>query len=151
VTPVIGFACRRPPSSDVPLDGSRLEFDLDGVRLDLRDAASMVSPERPGRLKTDGGMVIYQPYEGVEIRGDTSHRIRSDGYVCRASEKLFPKGVARTVRFGLAMGRTAPAVTRLTVPDWHYGMCRELWGDDVQPSRDAWDRVVESCEDYVRE
>ena len=151
VLPVIAFACPSAPEICESLDGSTTRHDLGDVLLNLDEAATACSPEHPGRLATEGGLVVYQPYDGIEIRGDSHHRVRDDGYICKVEDGVMPKGVARTLRFSLGMGDAAPVITRLVVPDWWYGLSRELWGDEVLPAHDSWDRVVEASEAFARQ
>lgn len=146
VRPVLAF--NSPGASGLPgkLDGSATRFDLAGAALNLDEAAGLFGPEHPGRLAEEDGLVIYQPYDGVEISGDNHHRVRDDGFIVRAEEGLFPKGVARTVRFTMSLGEAAPLVSRLTVPAWWYALARELWGDDALPVQDEHGRLPAAAE-----
>lgn len=151
VVPVIGFT--PPAEADLPgvLDGTVTRFDLGGVSLNLDEANTFVSAEHPGRLTNEGDVIIYQPYEGVEIRGDSHGRVRDDRYIVKADERRMPKGAARSVPFTIGLGDAEPVVTRLAVPPWQYAVARELWGDDALPVRDGRDRIIERCEVDVRE
>ena len=143
VLPLLAFVRPEAQACAETLDGRRTRFDLGGVLLNLDEAASAVSPEHPGALRTEGDLVICQPYEGVEIRGDHIRRLRDDGFICKAEDGLFPRGAARSLRFSLGMGEDAPVITRLVAPDWWYGMCGELWPDGALPARDpAWERIM---------
>jgi len=141
VTPVIGFTMAG--EVDEKLDGSRARFAVGGVTLDFSDAVPLVSAEHPGSLKREGDLVVYQPYEGVEIAGDSTQRKREDGFLVKAAEKCFPRGVARTVRFNASLSDVAPVVQRLTVPEWWYALSGELWPDAALPVRDAWDERID--------
>lgn len=149
MTPLIGLSVKGPRSVDHRIDGTQARFSLGDITLDLSDALPMVSAEHPGSLKREGDLIIYQPYEGVEIAGDSWHRQRTDGYLVRASERRIPKGIARTVRFSAGLGDVPPSVCRLTVPEWWYGLSGDLWPDGVLPVHDAWnkriDAVYENC------
>lgn len=144
--PILGFSAPGPDGGDAVLDGSRSRFSLGGVALELADAMPFVSPEHPGALRREGDLVVYQPYEGVEIAGDSTHRAREDGFIVRAAEKRIPKGVARSVRFALGLGEDAPVVSRLVVPEWWYAMSGDLWPDGALPAHDAWDARVEATQ-----
>ena len=72
--------------------------------MNLDEAAWFFGPEFPGRLATEEGVIVYQPYEGVHIFGDQHKRVRDDGLIVGVEEKLFPKGVARTVPFTVGLG-----------------------------------------------
>jgi len=149
--PVLAFTCEHAPELDEKLDGVRTRFDLGGVVVSLEEAASFVSPEHPGALRTEGDAVIYQPYEGVEIEGDSYHRARTDGYIVKAAERTVPKGVARTVRLAASMGEAAPQISRLVAPDWWYGISADLWPDAALPVHDDYDHVLKSLESSVLE
>lgn len=144
ITPLIGFSVEGEGACDEVLDGSRARFDLGGVALDLGDASPLVSPAHTGSLKREGDLVLYQPYEGVEIAGDHSHRKREDSYHVRAADRRMPKGVARTVRLGLGFGAAAPAVARLTAPEWWYALNGDLWPDGALPVHDGWNRRIDA-------
>jgi len=149
VVPVIGLSCPTAGRVDTKLDGTRVQFDLGGTELNLSEAASLVCPEHPGLLRSEGDQIVYQPYEGVEIFGDSHHRARTDGYIVKAGETMVPKGVARTVRFALAFGDAPVEITRLVAPDWWYGASGELWPDRSLPARDDFDSVLEHMEGGV--
>ena len=146
VLPVVGFRTNDTTDIQEVLDGSDTRFDLGGVRFDLAEAATMVGPEHPGRLASEDGVIVYQPYETVEIHGDTHKRQRGDGLIVDGRDNIFPKGVARTVPVMVSMGEAQPVVSRFVAPDWLYGTSKEMWGDDVLPVHDAWDAVVDDCE-----
>lgn len=145
IVPVIGFSASGTPRVDTPLDASRSRFKLGDAVLDITDALPMVSPGHPGSLRREGDLVVYQPYEGVEIAGDGYGRANGGGFLVRASEKRMPKGVARTVRFAASLGEVAPVVTRLTVPEWWYALSGDRWPDSVLPVRDSWDKRIDSA------
>ena len=149
--PIIGFSLPDAGRIDEALDGSRTRFELSGIPINLDEAALLVGPEHPGTLRTEGDVIVYQPYDGVEIEGDTSHRVRDDGYIVKASEKKVPRGVARTVRFALSMGEAAPEISRLVAPDWWYALCGEFWPDCALPVRDEQEHVVEQMEAHARQ
>ena len=139
VLPVIGFT---PPSASTigkTPGGQRTRFDVGGVQLHLDDAASAHGPRRRGVLTSEGDLVVYRPYEGVEIRGDAFHRARDDGYICKAGDGVMPRGVARTLRFALAMHDDPPQISRLVAPDWWYAIANDPWPADILPVHDdSW-------------
>ncbi len=152
--PLIGLSVKDAGAVDHSLDGTVSRFALGGISLDLGDAMPFVSKEHPGFLRKEGdhpsqgdsshNMIIYQPYEGVEIAGGHTNRERDDGFLVRASEKKVPKGVARTVRFSASLSEVSPAISQLVVPDWWYGASGDLWPDHVLPVHDAWDKRVDA-------
>ncbi len=143
MTPLIGFSVSGDAPVDHKLDGTRSRFALGDMSLDLSDALPFVSPEHPGSLKRENDLIIYQPYEGVEIEGDSGHRARQDGFLVRASERRFPKGLARTVRFNVSLSEVAPVISRLTAPEWWYALSGDLWPDRVLSVRDALDKRID--------
>ena len=144
ITPVIGFTPQAAGPVDRPWVGTAPLFQLGTTKLNLTDCARLVSAGHPGSLKTEGDLVVFQPYTGVEIGGDSTHLTSTDGTFIRASERLMPRGVARTVRFNLSLGATAPVITRFTTPDWWNALSGDLWSDGVLPVRDAWDARIEA-------
>jgi len=152
VLPLISFTAPSAPALDETLDGARTRFDLGSILLNLDDASSAVSPDHPGALRTEGHLIICQPYEGVEIRGDSIQRLRKDGYICKAQDRIFPKGAARSLRFSLGMGEDAPTVTRLAAPDWWYALCGEFWPDSALPAHDpTWDQKMQKSKKPIAE
>lgn len=143
LVPVVAFAPDQSAKIDESLQGWNTKFQIGSASLNLDDASPLVSAEHPGRLRSEKDLVIYQPYEGVEVEGGTFRGGRKDRYRVRAREKAFPKGVARSVRFHFSLGDAAPVVSRLTVPEWWYALCRELWPDDVLPVRDEFDARID--------
>ena len=146
VLPVIGFTTAEATLLNETLDGTATRFDLGQVQLNLDQAATFFSREYPAKLAADDGVIIYQPYQGVHIFGDQHHRVRDDGFIVKAEEKVFPKGVARTVQFTAALGTAAPVISRLVIPDWYYAISREMWPDESLPVHDQWDDVVDNCQ-----
>jgi len=142
MVPVIGFSDAG--NVDTTLDGKQARFQTGDATLDLADALPMVSPEHPGALRREDDMIVYQPYEGVEIAGDGYDRQGTGGFLVRASEKQMPRGIARTVRFNASLTETAPVISRLTVPEWWYAMSGDMWVDPALPVRDYWDHRIET-------
>ncbi len=149
VIPVIGFSGDLVEDIDEVVDGSKTRYEIKGIKLDIKGAARLVSKQHPGRIYRDKEVLIYQPYEGVEIYGDAFKQRRQDGYIVKAQERIFPKGVARNVEMMISMGDIEPEITRLVVPDWWYGMKGELWGDDVLPVRNEKMKLVDHMESTV--
>ncbi|NQU11688.1 hypothetical protein HQ590_12915 [bacterium] len=144
IVPVIGFSPDHASWVDQKIDGRQARVSMGDITLDLSDALPLVSSEHPGAMKREGNLIVYQPYEGVEIAGDGYHRGRDDGFVVRASERRIPKGIARTVRFAASLSEVAPTICRLTVPEWWYALSRDLWPDAVLPVHDSWDARIDS-------
>lgn len=142
VTPLIAFSA--PAAGDVneTLTGEKTRFTLGPATLELRDAATLVSPAHPGSLKTEAGLVLYQPYEGIEIGGDDYKMVNDDKHFVHASERRMLRGVARTVRFNLSLGNAEPVIDRYVAPEWWYALCGDLWPDGVLPVHDDWDSRI---------
>jgi len=152
VTPVLAFTCVDMPEINTQIDGTKMQFEIGpGVRLDLRETAPMVSSEHPGQLQTTDGLLIYKPYEGIEIVGDGVHKRRDDGYIVKASEKRFPRGFAKTIHFAAALGEDEPVISRLTAPDWYYAATGNLFVEKILPAHDRTirDEIIESLEKKV--
>jgi hypothetical protein len=149
VLPVIGLLPDEPTRMDEAWDGSREEFALGSASMNLEDAAPLVSAQHPGRLHTEKDMVVFQPYEGVEVAGGQFRGGRKDGFCVRAFQRILPKGVARTVRFRFGLGEAAPVISRLVAPEWWHALCGDLWPDGVLPVRNELDaridRTYEAC------
>lgn len=140
LVPVIGL--RLPASADPAertLDGGTLRFDLGGVAVNLAEMGRRISREHPGRIYPADGLSVLQPWEGVEIEGDFIGRFREDRRICKAEDRVMPRGAARTVRFALGLGEAAPAITRYALPEWWQALSGELWPDDVLAVHDEAD------------
>jgi hypothetical protein len=111
--------------------------------MNLEDAAPLVSEQHPGSLRSEKGVVVFQPYEGVEVAGGQFRGGRKDGFCVRAFQKMLPKGVARTVRFRFGLGEAAPVVSRLVAPEWWHALCGDLWPDGVLPVRNELDARID--------
>lgn len=135
--PVIAFNATGASIPPTAVDGRAIDFLLGdsygGVHLDIERGTDLISPEHPGRLRSDGGLVIYQPYEGVE-------HSRGDGEPARqwkvlASERRIWKGMARSVAFDLSFAER-PIRTRRYLPSYGWlGHAGALWPDGLLPAR----------------
>jgi hypothetical protein len=119
-------------------------FRLGAAKLNLTDCATLVSEKHPGSLRTENDIVIFQPYEGIEIAGDSAKLTGTDGLFFHAHQRILPRGVARTVRFCLSLGEAAPVISRFAAPEWWYAISGDLWPDGVLPVRDDWDQRIEA-------
>jgi len=150
VTPIIAFAQNDVGQIDLKWTGTTPMIQLGAAKLNLTDCATLVSEKHPGSLRSEEGLVIFQPYEGIEIGGDTAKLTGQDGLFVRAHERTMPRGVARTVRFCVGLGDAAPIVTRFTPPEWWYALSGDFWPDGALPVHDAWDERIEATyEDAV--
>jgi hypothetical protein len=140
LVPVLGMVPDKKTHLDSVLDGSQLRFEIGSAKLSLENAAPLISRTHPGSLRTENGVVVYQPYEGVEVEGGTFRGGRADGYRVKAKDRTMPKGVARTVRFAFSLGEAEPVTSQLIVPEWWYALCGDLWPDSVLSVHDEWDK-----------
>lgn len=98
------------------------------------EAALSSGPEPPGGLTQAGRWLVLAPYAGVEILGGLHpQEVTGQPYLFRAEDRVFPRGMARSLRFSLSLSDRPPAVARYLAPDWWYGLCEELSGGPVLP------------------
>ena len=146
--PVVAFNAGGALFPDTPLDSRATDFQLGdaatGVHLDIERGTDLISPEHPGRIRADSGLVIHQPYEGTEYsRGDGEPASR---WKVQASERRMWKGMARSVAFDLSFAR-APIRTRRYLPPYGWlGHAGALWPDGLLPARG---RLECRCDDIL--
>ncbi|NUN96676.1 MAG: hypothetical protein HUU16_10940 [Candidatus Omnitrophica bacterium] len=159
--PVIAFDVPRSPKMDVALTGKESHFDLGGAKLNLGLSTHYADGERPGSLKTEDGIVVWQPWLDQQIFGGNlvdptgipEHRIlRHDGataalaskdnlgqadqfYVVTVGDKLLPSGVARSVPFTFSVGAASAEVVRLQAPGWWHAQTAALPLGNLLPVR----------------
>lgn len=136
--PVVAFNAGSAGGVDTPLDGTMVDFplgaDASAVHLDIERGADLISGAHPGRLHTDRGLVIYQPYEGVEYRRGKSGE-EGGAWTFDASERRMWKGMARSVSFDLSFA-AKPIRTRRYLPPYGWqGYAGALWPSGVLPVR----------------
>ncbi|NUN97163.1 MAG: hypothetical protein HUU16_13430 [Candidatus Omnitrophica bacterium] len=149
--PVLAFDIPESGEVNHSVDGARTHFTLGGVRLNLSPSLGYVDKERPGSLRTEEGLVVWQPWLDQEVFGDIlvekagipEHRI--DGgigeaqqfvatrrgevdryWLAKIGDAAIPRGLARTVRFYLSLGNTPPEVIRYQAPGWWHSQCEAL-------------------------
>ena len=150
VVPVIGFHVDENAPAGIPegeWDGSRSALTLAGVQLDLTETSRLATPKYPGRLDHDDehGFMVYQPYAGVELFGGDCPRARTgDPFIFRPEQRLFPRGMARTLRLSLSLNpQRPPRVARYLAPAWWYGLCEEFSPAALLPADDPADDTLE--------
>ncbi len=140
--PVIAFDIPGQPRINKRLEGSQAIFELGEWRLNLGPSAGYADAQRPGSLKTEGGVVVLQPWMDQEIYGELlveregipeyriareASRANEDGYwVAKPGDQLIPRGAARTVRFAMAPAPIAAEVARYEAPGWWHAVCKAL-------------------------
>ena len=151
--PVIGFRVEggeRAAGVGKAWDGTRRELDLAGIAFDMTDVARLATPEKPGRLDAAGGFVVLQPYRGVELHGGYLTKLRlGDDYWWRAEQEIFPRGMARTLRFSLSLNpKRSPRVARYIAPAWWYGLCEEYQPRPVLPVSNEYDESLRTARQW---
>src|SRR5690606_11126776 len=145
VVPVLGLQSgdmTDAPALVGPWDGSHTALSLGGVRFDVTEVARLGTPAQPGRVDVADGFLAIEPFLGVEMYGGTSAQGRTgDEFIFRAERKLFPRGMARTLRFTCSLNpQRSPRIARYIAPYWWYGHCRELSADG------PWLPVSNACD-----
>ncbi|MCX5660646.1 MAG: hypothetical protein NTW19_13125 [Planctomycetota bacterium] len=155
VVPVIGLVTDAPEAQAEaicgPWRGDRAEWTLGSTRFDMAEAARLATPEQPGRIDRVGKILAWQPYEGAELYGGICPRQRTgDPFLFRSSQRCFPRGMARTVRFTLSLSDRSPRVARYVAPAWWYGLCEEFDAAPLLPVSNEYDRRLDSARDWSR-
>lgn len=151
VVPVIGFTSEGGdwPAERTPIT-TRHRRHWDRASLDLDQAAWLIGPEHPGYAWKAGEVCVYQPYEGIEaMAGLNAQNETGDPYIAHAADRVFPRGMARTVRLVAGLNGAEPEVAHYLAPDWWYAMCEEFAEAPLLPVRDhTWKTVEKSLEYY---
>lgn len=128
--PVIRFASPQLKTLDarVPRDGTM--FDTGSLKLNLADAAHLVSDATPGTLKSDGKEMFWTP-----VSRTFNPQLET------APPTEWPIGFARTFRFQFSLSDAAPVVSRYRAPDWWYASCGELWPEGFLPVHGKYERL----------
>lgn len=155
VVPVLGIRCEGADEDVEPLrgpwTGERPAISLGGVRFDLSEPARLATPGQPGHVDFVDGFVVWQPYEGVEVySGAWAREVSGDPFLYHSTQRLFPRGMARTLRFSLSLSDRSPRVARYLAPAWWYGACEEFLPEPLLPVSNAYDETLDSCREYVR-
>jgi len=120
------------------------------VQLNTEDASHLLNEGRPGKAWPDGGVLVYQPYAGMEAyAGERRARRKGDPYLVRADDRTVPKGMARTVRMTASLGDAAPEVAVYLAPEWWYGLCEEVAGAPLLPVRNECDTVIDAATEWL--
>jgi hypothetical protein len=129
----------------VPFDGNGV---LTPTPLPRADASVRFSGEGNGN---GDGFVVWQPYAGVEVfSGSWARQMLGDPFIWHAEDRLFPRGMARTLRFSLSLSDRSPRVARYLPPAWWYGACEELLPEPLLPVSNAYDQTLDACREYCR-
>jgi len=156
VQPVIGLRVAGGDEVVRPLigswDGTRSSLTVGDVPLDLSDVSRLATPEQPGRLDVGDSFLVFQPYEGAELYSGKIAEVRTgDAYVVHAHQHVFPRGMARTLRFSLSLNPDRPArVARYLAPAWWYGVCEEFMPEPLLPVSSDYDAAIDSMRLWFR-
>ena len=144
--PMIAFNAGGAGITDTPLDGTVTDFPLGKVHFDIERGGDLISPEHPGRLHADEGLVIYQPYEGVEYyRGDTA---MGEKWNLGAGDRRMWKGMARSVGFDMSFAEQPIRTQRCLPPYGWLAYAGALWPDAVLAARGPLDV---RCDDVIED
>ena len=154
--PVIALKTGNPIQQDAgdmcgPWDGSREEFSLGDVELDVREVSRLATPQKPGRMDIEDDMLVWQPYLGCELFGGVCATERlKDGFILRASQQKILRGMARTLRFSFSLSDRPPHVTRYLAPAWWYGLCEEFLPEPLLPVISTPENKLQSGRKWLR-
>lgn len=154
VVPVVGFKNddKLQPPADLlgTWDGSKESFELGGVKFDMTEAARLANERYPGSVEIEGDMLVWQPYAGVELFGGICPKNRSgDAWIYRPEQRMFPRGMARTIRFSASFSDRSPKIARYIAPAWWYGMNCELQTAPYLPAHDELDDRLTGSADWT--
>ena len=153
VVPIIGFHfCTSASETNIslgPWTGSISEFDIGGVKFDLSEVSRFATPQQPGEIWWEKETLVLQPYSGAELYGgDCPAQRTGDPFIFHAEDKVFPRGMARTLRFSVSLSGLSPCVARyLAAAEW-YRKCEEL-SPHTQSSDLSWTAACTWAHDHV--
>ena len=135
-----------------PWDGTRSELAIGGARFDVTEIAHLATPEQPGRMEMVDGMLVWQPYLGMELYGGAAPReITGDPFIVHAEDQIIPRGMARSLRCSLSLNPArSPRVARYQAPAWWYGLCEEFSPAPLLPVSNAYDAHIERRRQWFR-
>lgn len=133
-------------------DGEISEFSLGGVSFDLSEAARLATGKHPGRFDLGkDGRIVWQPYEGIEVYGGVCpETLTGDPFIFRAENRMFPRGMARTLRFSLSLSDRSPRVVRYLAPAWWHGVCEDFLPEPLLPVSNAYDVKLNEARTWIR-
>ncbi|MEN6545601.1 MAG: hypothetical protein ABFE07_06125 [Armatimonadia bacterium] len=135
-----------------PWTGEQGLPELGGVRFDVSEAGRLATAGQPGHLDAADGFLVWQPYEGVDLySGAWARTTTGDPFLYHSTDRMFPRGMARTLRFSLSLSARSPRVARYVAPAWWYGVCEDFVPEPLLPVSNAYDQTLESCRKYCRD
>jgi hypothetical protein len=152
--PVIGFAAPSRPDDTLATgnwDGSCTAFKLGGIAFDVSEATRLASAAHPGRMDVVDDFVVWQPYMGAALYGGVCpQQLTGDPWIVCPEDRLFPRGMARTLRFSFSLSSRSPRIARYLAPHWWYGLNRELQHAPHLPVATADDWRLDACAIWAR-
>lgn len=153
--PVVGFRVDAGQEQFAELEGTwsgaQNTFSLGGVAFDLSEPARLASERHPGRFDVEEETLVWQPYEGVEIYGGVCpEALTSDPFINRPEQKVFPRGLARTLRFSVSLSDRSPRIAHYAAPAWWHGVCEDFLPEPLLPASDAFDSSLTEARNWIR-
>ncbi|MHB9106416.1 MAG: hypothetical protein ACYDCO_05105 [Armatimonadota bacterium] len=133
-------------------DGSRHALSMGGVRFDVTEIARLATPEQPGHMDVEDGLLAWQPYQAMELYGGNAPRqITGDPYIVHPERRTIPRGMARSLRCSLSLNPArSPRVARYLAPAWWYGLCEEFSPAPLLPVSNVLDGQLEHYREWFR-
>jgi hypothetical protein len=108
------------------------------------------TPAQPGKIESEGDFIVFQPYSGVEVYGgEQPLETTGDPFLFHAEQKIFPRGMARTIRFSLSLSDRSPRVARYLAPAWWYGLCEEFVPEPLLPVSNEYDTMLDRSRKWI--
>lgn len=154
--PVVGFQVDAPAETLESMtgawDGRRRDFEAGGVQFDLSEPARLATPDQPGSIEAAGGMIVWQPYLGMELYGGAAASDRiGDPYIYHAADRTVPRGMSRVLRFSLSLNpHRPPRVARYLAPAWWYGACEEFSPAPLLPVSNRFDGAIGNARTWLQ-
>lgn len=148
VVPVIGLHVddQDPAASSLlgKWDGKTTEFKYGTAAFDMSEAAHLATPKQPGNIEAEDGLLVWQPYEGVELYGGICANTKTgDPYIFHSKDRHFPRGMSRTIRFRVSLNpERSPRIAHYLAPAWWYGACEEFWVGPYLPVSNEYDKLL---------
>lgn len=149
VVPVIGLRVDGQDPAESSLlgdwDGETTEFKYGEVAFDMSEAAHLATSEQPGRIDAEDGLLVWQPYEGVDLYGGIYANTKTgDPYIFHSKDRHFPRGMSRTIRFRVSLNPDrSPRIARYLAPAWWYGACEEFCAGPYLPVSNEYDKLLD--------
>ena len=155
--PVVGLRLPDHPDRLSPWEGAwRGEEPLRAageIRFDLSDVAPLATADKPGafRLDRSTGVLIWQPYLGMELYGGVCPKSKTgDPWIFKAEQQIIPRGMGRTLRFSFSLNPLrSPRIARYQAPNWWYGVCEELTTAPLLPVFNVYDADLKRSMEWV--